>query len=80
MVSAVDYCWRNGRQYFRNVVDDWMSEGELLKYLAIDEDEYFHLPLYWRQALAEITSREDDSDEALRQFISRLDIDDIEIL
>ena len=67
-------------QYFRNVVDEWMSEGELFKYLAIDEDEYSQLPLYWRQALAEITFREDDADEALRQFISRLDIDDIEVL
>ena len=67
-------------QYFRNMVDEWMSERELFKFLAIDEDEYFQLPLYWRQALAEITFREDDADEALRQFISRLDMDDIEIL
>ncbi len=67
-------------QYFRNMVDEWMSEGELFKYLAIDKDEYFQLPLYWRQALAEITFREDGGDEALRQFISRLDIDDIETL
>ena len=67
-------------QYFRNVVNEWMSEGELFKYLAIDEDEYSNLPLHWRQALAEITFREDDADEALRQFISRLDIDDIEVL
>ena len=67
-------------QYFRNMVDEWMSEGELFKYLAIDEGEYSQLPLYWRQALAEITFREDDADEALRQFISRLDIDDIKIL
>lgn len=67
-------------QYFRNMVDEWMSEGELFKYLAIDKDEYFRLPLYWRQALAEITFREDDGDEALRQFISRLDVDDIETL
>ena len=67
-------------QYFRNMVDEWMSEGELFKYLAIDEDEYSQLPLHWRQALAEITFREDDTDEALRQFISRLDIDDIEVL
>ena len=67
-------------QYFRNMVDEWMNEGELFKYLAIDEDEYSHLPLYWRQALAEITFRGDDTDEALRQFISRLDINDIEIL
>ena len=67
-------------QYFRNMVDEWMKQGELFKYLAIDEDEYFQLPLYWRQALAEITFREDDADEALRQFISRLGTDDIEIL
>ena len=67
-------------QYFRNMVDEWMSEGELFKYLAIDEDEYFQLPLYWRQALAEITFRKDDADEALRQFISRLDIEDIKTL
>ena len=44
-------------QYFRNMVDGWMSEGELFKYLAINEDEYSDLPLYWRQALAEITFR-----------------------
>ena len=67
-------------QYFRNMVDEWMTEGELFKYLAIDEDEYYSLPLHWRQALAEITFREDDEDEALRQFISRLDIDDIKAL
>lgn len=67
-------------QYFRNMVDEWMSEGELFKYLAIDEDEFSRLPLYWRQALAEITFREDNTDEALRQFISRLDSDDIEVL
>ncbi len=67
-------------QYFRNIVDEWMSEGELFKYLAIDEKEYFQLPLHWRQTLAEITFREDDEDEALQQFISRLDIEDIELL
>ena len=69
-----------GDQYFRNMVDKWTSEGELFKYLAIDEDEYFKLPLHWRQALAEIAFREDDADEALRRFISRLDTYDIEVL
>ena len=67
-------------QYFRNMVDEWMSQGELFKYLAIDEDEFSNLPLHWRQALAEIIFRENDADEALRQFVSRLDLDDIEVL
>ena len=68
-------------QYFRNLVNRWMSGPELFEHLAIDEDEYYSLPLHWRQALAEIAFREgDDENEALKQFISRLDMRDIEIL
>lgn len=67
-------------QYLRNLVNRWTSGPELFEHLAIDVDEYYSLPLHWRQALAEIAFREDDEDAALKQFISRLDMRDIEIL
>ena len=67
-------------QYFRNIVNQWMSGADLFRHLAIDNDEYYGQPLHWRQGLAEITLREGDEDEALRQFISRLDSDDIRVL
>lgn len=67
-------------QYFRNIVNQWMSGADLFQHLAIDKDEYYRQPLHWRQALAEITLREGDKDEALRQFISRLGVDEIRVL
>lgn len=67
-------------QYFRNTVNQWMSGPDLFQHLAIKEEEYYSQPLHWRQALAEIALREGDEDEALRQFISRLDIRQIELL
>lgn len=67
-------------QYFRNTVNQWMSGADLFQHLAIDEDEYYSQPLHWRQALAEITLREDDAEEALRQFISQLDTREIKLL
>ena len=67
-------------QYFRNLVNHWMSGEDLFQHLAIDEDEYYSQPLHWRQTLAEITLRKGDEEEALRQFISRLGTDEIMIL
>lgn len=67
-------------QHFRNLVNRWMSGPQLFEHLAIGEDEYYSLLLHWRQSLAEIAFREGDEHEALKQFISRLDMRDIEIL
>ena len=67
-------------QYFRNSVNQWMSGPDLFQHLAIDEEEYFSLPLHWRQALAEIALREGDEDESLRQFISKLGTSEIQLL
>ena len=67
-------------QYFRNIVNQWMSGAELFQHLAIDEEEYYRQPLHWRQVLAEITLREGDEEEALKQFVSRLSTYEIGIL
>ena len=67
-------------QFFRNTVNQWMSGPDLFQHLAIAEDEYHSQPLHWRQALAEISLREGDEDEALRQFISQLDTRQINLL
>ena len=67
-------------QYFRNLVNRWMSGAELFQHLAIDEEEYYSQPLHWRQALAEISLREGDEEEALKQFVSRLGTYEIGIL
>ena len=67
-------------QYFRNIVNQWMSGAELFQHLALNQDEYYSQPLHWRQALAEITLRQGDEEEALKQFISRLGTRDIRIL
>ena len=67
-------------QFFRNLVDRWTDGPELFEHLAIDEGEYYGLPLHWRQALAEVAFRDDGEDEALKQFISRIDMRDIEVL
>ena len=67
-------------QYFRNTVNQWMSGPDIFEHLAIGEDEYNNLPLHWKQALAEITLREGDEDEALRQFVSQLDSRQIDLL
>ena len=67
-------------QFFRNTVNQWMSGPELFRSLAIDEADYRRLPINWRQAIAEIDLREGDDDEGLKQLISRLSIEDIEVL
>lgn len=67
-------------QFFRNTVNQWMSGPDLFHSLAIDEADYRRLPINWRQAIAEIDLREGDDDEGLRQLISRLSIEDIEVL
>ena len=67
-------------QYFRNIVNQRMSGPDLFQHLAIKEDEYYNLPLHWKQALAEIVLREGDENEALRQFVSQLDTRQIKLL
>ena len=67
-------------QFFRNTVNQWMSGPDLFRRLAVDQEEYDGLPLRWRQALAEIAYRRGDEDEALRQVVSRLSVEDIETL
>ena len=67
-------------QYFRNMVNEWMSGPDLFRELAIEPAEYHSLPLYWRQTLSEIVLRDGDEAEAIKQFISRLDIDELQIL
>ncbi len=61
-------------------MDRWTTGPEFFKHLAIDWEECRGLPLHWRQALAEVAFREGDEDEALKQFIWRLDMRDIEVL
>ena len=67
-------------QYFRNTVNQHMSGPDLFQHLAIKEDEYHAQSLHWRQALAEITLRQGDEDEALKQFVSQIDTRQIVLL
>ena len=67
-------------QYFRNTVNQWMSGPDLFQHLALDHEQYSNQPLHWRQALAEISLREGDEDESLRQFISQLGTQEIQLL
>ena len=67
-------------QYFRNKVNHWMSGADLFRHLAIEENDYHDLPLYLKQALAEIVVRRGDEEEAVKQFISRLDAYELDII
>ena len=69
-----------GDQYVRNLVVQWMSGPAIFDNLAIGPSQYHDLPLYWRQALAEIELRTDSNSEALKQFVSQLNLDDLNTL
>ena len=64
-------------QAVRNIVNQWMGGLDLFRHLAIEGNDYHNLPVYWKQALAEIVVRRGDEDEAAKQFVSKLNVDDL---
>ena len=67
-------------QFFRNKVNHWTSGPELFRHLAIKQNDYHDLPLYWKQTLSEITVRDGEDEEEIKQFISSLDSYDLRVL
>ena len=67
-------------QFFRNKVNHWTSGPDIFRHLAIKQNDYHALPLYWKQALSEITVRDGEDEEEIKQFISSLDSYDLSVL
>lgn len=61
-----------GDQFIRNTIDDWMSGPDLYESLALEPHEYRHLPVRWRQALAEIAVKEEPGGAAIQELINKL--------
>ena len=67
-------------QTIRNTVDDWMSEPDLFESISISPEEYVQLPLYWRQALAEIALRSKEEAIDAQNIIEGLKMEDMELI
>ena len=67
-------------QTIRNTVDDWMSEPDLFRSISIAPEEYAELPLYWRQALAEIALRPEEEAIDAQTIIEELKLEDIKLI
>ena len=59
-------------QIIRNKIDDWMSGPDLYESLALEPHEYRHLPVRWRQALAEIAVRDEPGAATIQELINKL--------
>ena len=69
-----------GDQAIRNFVNQRMGGPDLFRHIAIEENDYHNLPLYWKQTLAEIVVRRGDEHKAIMQFVSKLNVDDLQII
>ena len=69
-----------GDQYIRNLINDWMSEPDVYKLLALEPGEFGKLPVHWRQALAEIVTRTESSSAELRNLVKGLSTEDINLI
>ena len=67
-------------QYFRNTVNELMSLPDLFTSISLTPSEYASLPYYWRQALAEIDLRPDESAAEVKRLIKELNMEDIELI
>lgn len=67
-------------QYFRNTINEAMSPPALFDSISLSQDEYKSLPLYWRQALAEIGLRPNESAAEVKGLVSELTMRDIELI
>ena len=67
-------------QTIRNTVDDWMGMPDLFDSISIGPDEYAQLPLYWRQALAEIALRSKEEAADAQSIIEELRLEDMELI
>ena len=67
-------------QTIRNTVDDWMSVPDLFESISLGPDEYAQLPLYWRQALAEIALRSKEEAVDAQSIIEGLKLEDTELI
>ena len=67
-------------QYFRNTVNTWMKESDLFDSISITPKEYASLPDYWRQTLAEISSRPTESAAGVKRLLSDLTLKDIKLI
>ena len=67
-------------QAIRNSIDEWMSEADLFDSISISPDDYAELPLYWRQALAEIALRPKEEAVDAQNIIEGLKLADIKIV
>ena len=67
-------------QTIRNTVDEWMSEPDLFDSISIGPEEYIQLPLFWRQALAEIALRPKEEAVDAQSIIEELTLDDLELI
>ena len=69
-----------GDQYFRNIVNQLMGGPDLFRHLAIEENDYHNLPVYWKQALAEIALRPEEEAVDAQNIIKDLKLADIRII
>ena len=69
-----------GDQYFRNIVNQLMGGPDLFRHLAIEENDYHNLPVYWKQALAEIALRPEEEAVDVQNIIKDLKLADIKII
>ena len=67
-------------QTIRNIVDDWMDSPDLYDSISITPDEYAQLPVYWRQALAEITLRPKEEAIDVQNIIKSLKAADMRLI
>ena len=67
-------------QGIRNLVDHWMSDPDIFGAISITQDEYAQLPMYWRQALAEITLRPKEEAIDVQRLISSMTLEDIMLI
>ena len=67
-------------QWIRNWVDNVTSAPDTFDSLAIGSEEYGQLPIYWRQALAEIPLLPKEEARDAQNIIEALKVDDIRLI
>jgi len=68
-------------QWLRNIVDDRMSDPDIFNSMSLDREEYALLPLHWRQALAELSTRAATAELAdVRELIRTLTPEQITLI
>ena len=78
--TAVSTAGAMADQYFRNTVNELMSLPDLFSSISLSPNEYKSLPYYWRQALAEIALRPDESAAEVKDLARGLTMEDVELI